>query len=248
MATRLFYLRTSAAMLVALSIHASAHAQGQVATEKKNLVVVELFESQGCPSCPPADKNLTALAGRPQVLALSFGVTYFDDSDWKDTFASEAYTSRQWLYAHYQHRNTVWTPQVYVNGHTDIDGANRAALNKGIDQARSHGPAITWPSADHVEIKSEPGQREASEVWLVRYDPRTLHVPIGGGANRGQTLDQTHVVRELIRLGAWQGDDVVFSLPPPLLSGLDDAVLVQVKDGGDILSASVLHGGVSRAP
>ena len=211
-------------------------------------VVVELFQSQGCSSCPPAEENLNALADDPAVLALSFAVTYWDGLGWKDTFATDAYTDRQWRYARYRHRDTVWTPQIYVNGHTDLVGTNRAQLNEVIHQAQSSGPTIAWPSVDRVEIKAAPGRYEASDIWLVRYDPRTLHVPIGGGENGGRTLDQRNVVRELIRLGEWKGDDAAFSLPASSLPGLETAVLVQMQEGGDVLSASVQGAGGSNRP
>ncbi|GLQ91098.1 hypothetical protein GCM10007901_00480 [Dyella acidisoli] len=219
---------------------------GQTLTSK--LVVVELFQSQGCSSCPPAEENLNALADDRAVLALSFGVTYWDGLGWKDTFATDAYTARQWRYAHYRHRDTVWTPQVYVNGHTDLVGTNRAQLNEVIHQAQSNGPTIAWPSVDRVHIKAASGRTEASDVWLVRYDPRTLHVPIGAGENSGRTLDQCNVVRELIRLGKWKGDDEAFTLPASSLPGLETAVLVQVQEGGDILSASVQDARGSNKP
>jgi len=248
MAKKRFYLRTMLTAFAALSMHPSAHAQSHLGADERSLVVVELFQSQGCSSCPPAEENLNALAGDPQVLALSFGVTYWDSLGWKDTFATDAYTDRQWRYAHYRHRDTVWTPQVYVNGHTDLVGNDRAELNEAIREAQSTGPSIAWPSANRVEVKASSQHAGASDVWLVRYDPRTLHVPIGGGENGGRTLDQRNVVRELLHLGEWQGDDVAFSLPPPSLAGLDTAVLVQVPNGGDILSASVQHAGDSSMP
>ncbi|WP_188795126.1 DUF1223 domain-containing protein [Dyella nitratireducens] len=203
------------------------------------LVVVELFQSQGCSSCPPAEDNLNALADVPGVLALSYGITYWDGLGWKDTFATDAYTERQWRYAHHHQRDTVWTPQVYINGHTDLVGTNRAQLNEVIHQAQSAGPAIAWPAGDRVDVAASPGHYEASDVWLVRYDPRTLHVPVGGGENSGRTLDQRNVVRELVHLGEWKGNDAAFSLPAPSQPGLDTAVLVQVQGGGDILSAAL---------
>ena len=240
-----------AGLMLSLALAAKVYASdvptpGQTLTSK--LVVVELFQSQGCSSCPPAEENLNALADDPAVLALSFGVTYWDGLGWKDTFATDAYTARQWRYAHYRHRDTVWTPQVYVNGHTDLVGTNRAQLNEVIHQAQSNGPTIAWPSVDRVEIKASPDRHEASDVWLVRYDPRTLHVPIGGGENSGRTLDQRNVVRELLRLGEWKGGDEAFSLPAPSLRGLETAVLVQVQEGGDVLSASVQGARGSNRP
>ena len=225
-------------MALAMGVYASdVSAPDQTPASK--LVVVELFQSQGCSSCPPAEENLNALADDPTVLALSFGVTYWDGLGWKDSFATDAYTDRQWRYAHYRHRDTVWTPQIYINGHADLVGTNRMQLNKAIQQAQSSGPAIAWASAGRVQIKAAPGRYAASDVWLVRYDPRTLHVPIGGGENSGRTLDQRNVVRELVRLGEWTGNDAAYSLPAPSLPGLYTAVLVQEQNGGDILSANL---------
>ena len=89
------------------------------------LTVVELFQSQGCSSCPPANANVMALSDRPDLLTLSFGVTYWDQLGWKDTFASPRYTERQWDYAHAFHRRQVFTPEVVVNGHADVVGQDR---------------------------------------------------------------------------------------------------------------------------
>src|SRR5579864_8039513 len=85
-------------------------------------VVVELYQSQGCSSCPPADANVNALADRPGMLVLSFGVTYWDDLGWKDTFADPAYTQRQWDYAHGLRHAEVATPEVVVDGKRDLVG------------------------------------------------------------------------------------------------------------------------------
>lgn len=227
--------RMIAAGLVLLCGIASAQEPSSLPPQK--LVVVELFQSQGCSSCPPAEANLNAIAGEPGVLALSYGVTYWDGLGWKDTFASEANTARQWDYAHYRSRDTVWTPQVYVNGDVDLIGNDRRRLDDAIDHADSDGPSIAW-SKDQVIVKSAPTNR-AGDVWLVRYDPRTLHVAIGGGENSGLTLPQRNVVRELIRLGSWRGNEQAYALPPPSMSHLMTAALVQVRGGGDILSASI---------
>src|SRR5207248_8043410 len=107
-------------------------------------VVVEEFQSQGCSSCPPANANLNALAGRPEVLALSYAVTYWDELGWKDTFASPAFTQRQWDYAHYAGRTNVATPQVIVDGCIKINGGDRAELEQvaAREGSPSGGPAI----------------------------------------------------------------------------------------------------------
>lgn len=208
-----------------------------VAQQPRQLAVVELFQSQGCSSCPPAEANLNAIAGEPGVLALSYSVTYWDGLGWKDTFASEANTARQWDYAHYRGRDTVWTPQVYVNGDADLIGNDRLQLEAAIGHARSDGPSIAW-SKESVTVSAAPA-RQAGDVWLVRYDPRTLRVAIGGGENRGRTLLQRNVVRELIHLGSWNGSEQAYAFPPPSLPYLMTATLVQARHGGPILSASI---------
>jgi hypothetical protein len=201
-------------------------------------VVVELFQSQGCSSCPPAEANLNAIASEPGVLALSYGVTYWDNLGWKDTFATDDFTQRQWTYAHYHRRDTVWTPQVYINGHVDLVGTDRGQLDGAIAQAQSRGPSIAW-SANNVTVQADVNNHQTSDIWLVRYDPHTRQVAIGTGENAGRTLAQRNVVHELIRLGTWAGDAKTYPLPAPSASALNTAVLVQVQGGGDILSASV---------
>src|SRR5579864_3191900 len=109
------------AALIALCVPASAAGQ-------KPLTVVELFQSQGCSDCPPANANVMALSSRPDLLTLSFGVTYWDYLGWKDTFASPQYTARQWDYAHALHHAEVYTPQVVVNGRADIVGRDKPQL------------------------------------------------------------------------------------------------------------------------
>jgi hypothetical protein len=231
--------RTGAfAALTLLLLHVAVHAQEADPSARQKLVVVELFQSQGCSSCPPAEANLNAVADQPGVLALSFAVTYWDDLGWKDTFATSAYTERQWNYAHYHRRDTVWTPQMYVNGHADLVGTDRAQLQVAIAQAQSHGPSIEW-AGNSVIIKADSSSNGASDVWLVRYDPRTQEVAIGGGENGGRTLAQRNVVREFSHLGTWDGRDKAFAIPALSASGLKTAALVQVQEGGDILSASV---------
>ena len=201
------------------------------------LVVVELFQSQGCSSCPPAEANLNAIAGQPGILALSYGVTYWDSLGWKDTFATQAYTNRQWAYAKYRKRDNVWTPQVYVDGHTDLVGSDRAQLDQVIKQANTHGPQLSWQKGQLLVSAGKPSA--VCDVWLVRYDQHTINVAISGGENGGRTLPHRNVVRELVHLGRWNGHPRSFAVPAASLAGLSTAALVQVEAGGDILSASL---------
>lgn len=221
--------------VVLLAFASSGHAQ-QPATHSSVLVVVELFQSQGCSSCPPADANLNAIAGKAEILALSYGVTYWDSLGWKDTFAKQAYTDRQYAYAHHHGRSQVWTPQVYVDGQIDLVGSDRVKLDHAIAQASTRGPPLSWQDGQLVVGAGKPSA--TCDVWLVRYDPRTINVAIGAGENSGRTLPHRNVVRELVHLGKWNGSAHTFNVPATSMNGLSTAALVQIADGGDILSAS----------
>ena len=201
-------------------------------------VVVELFQSQGCSSCPPANANVNAIADAPGVLALSFAVTYWDQLGWKDTFASSRWTARQWDYARHAGRAQVATPQVVVNGGPAIVGSNRAQLDATIAR---EGPAHGGPALGVTggRLTLGAGRPAPSTVWLVRYDPRTIAVPIRAGENEGQTLPHRDVVRALVRLGDWSGAATTFTLPAAA-SGLASAILVQQGSGGPITAARKL--------
>ncbi len=206
------------------------------AADQAHPVVVELFQSQGCSSCPPANANVLALAGRPDVLALSWQVTYWDQLGWKDTFGSPAFTARQWDYARAFHREQVGTPQVVVNGRADGVGIRPGeieALIRSADRGDT-GPEVRI-GGDHVTVSGSGG---GGEVLLVRYDPRIVEVPIARGENGGRTLPHRNVVREVTRLGTWEGGSRTFRLPPGRRPGLGTAVLVQRGPGGPILAAA----------
>jgi hypothetical protein len=199
------------------------------------LTVVELFQSQGCSSCPPANANVMALSDRPDLLTLSFGVTYWDQLGWKDTFASPRYTDRQWDYAHAFHRQQVFTPQVVVNGRADVVGQDRGELEALIRrEAATAGPAIQIGKND-VAVGAGSGM---AQVWLVRFDPRIVQVPIARGENGGVTLPHRNVVKELVKLGGWDGKPATYPLPAATDGVLRDAVLVQAGPGGAILAAA----------
>ena len=209
---------------------------GQV--QAQPLTVVELFTSQGCSSCPPANANLAKLAGRPDILALSFGVTYWDSLGWKDTFASKAYTDRQWDYAHGLRHANVATPQIVINGRADVVGNNLAEIEKTARTTPAPaGPGLTL-TADSLAIAAGPKPAKPAQVWLVRYDPNTVQVPIKRGENTGKTLPHRNVVRELTNLGAFDGRAMTLRLPPARQPNLKTAILVQSGPGGPILAAA----------
>lgn len=200
------------------------------------LTVVELFQSQGCSDCPPANANIMALSDRPDLLTLSFGVTYWDQLGWKDTFASPQYTARQWDYAHGLHHTTVYTPQVVVNGKADITGRDRGELESLIRrEANATAPQIAI-AGNQVNIGQ--GASGHYDVWLVRFDPRIENVPIARGENSGLTLPHKNVVKQLTRLGAWNGSPASFAIPAAAQAGLKEAVFVQAGTGGAIVAAA----------
>src|SRR5882724_9851681 len=191
-------------------------------------VVVELFTSQGCSSCPPANASLAAIANRPDVLALSFGVTYWDYLGWKDTFAKPEYTARQVGYERGLGHSGPFTPQIVVNGSTDTVGNELGEVQRLISASRLNGPQISVAGTT-VSIAAAAPTSEA-DVWLVHYEPRTITVSVARGENEGVSLPHRNVVRELIRLGAWSGRAASFKVPPAP-SGLATAILVQRPNG-----------------
>lgn len=198
--------------------------------------VVELYQSQGCSSCPPAIAHLNALADRPDVLALTFAVTYWDQLGWKDTFASPAQTARQWDYARGLRHAEVWTPQVVVDGRTDVVGARAGEIEGAIARTPPrHGPPVTV-AAGAVTVGAGHAPGNGADVWLVRYDPRTVAVAVRAGENGGRTIDHRNVVRQLVRVGRWTGEATTLPLPAAA-AGLATAVLVQ-QPGGPILAAA----------
>jgi len=215
------------AALIALTVPAAA--------VERPLTVVELFQSQGCSDCPPANANVMALSSRPDLLTLSFGVTYWDYLGWKDTFASPQYTARQWDYAHALHHSEVYTPQVVVNGRADIVGRDRAALEALI--ARQANPSAPAVQIAQNTVTVGAGQSGAHQVWLVRFDPNIENVPIARGENGGLTLPHKNVVKQLVKLGDWDGRPASYAVPAAQ-PGLRQAVLVQSGPGGAIVAAA----------
>ncbi|MEO8175040.1 MAG: DUF1223 domain-containing protein [Sphingomicrobium sp.] len=225
--------------LGALSLGALAIvAAPALAADRAHPTVIELFQSQGCSSCPPADANLNILAAtRPDVLALNFAVAYWDQLGWKDTFAKPAFTKRQWDYAHAGARRNVATPQVIINGRTAVVGNDLAQLKAAIRSSErgNQGPEISVRNGQ-VLIAAAAGAHP-SLVWLVSYDPRVINVPIRAGENGGRTIPHRNIVRLLIKLGSWNGQAAAFPIPgstPPILH---NAVIVQRGLGGPIISA-----------
>ena len=180
--------------------------------------VMELFTSQGCSSCPPADKLLGELADRKDVLALSLPVDYWDYLGWKDTLASHDYSARQREYAQSRGDEEVYTPQVVINGSQGLVGSDRTAIETALKQATDKGfsvPIDLSPSDDAVTVKigaAAGAIPNRGTIWLVMYD-RSVTVPIGRGENSGHTITYSNVVRKLRPIAMWKGEAMTIDLP-----------------------------------
>jgi hypothetical protein len=206
-----------------------------LAADADHPVVVELFQSQGCSSCPPANRNLLAIVDRPEVLALSWEVTYWDYLGWKDTFASPAFTQRQYDYARALGHDGVFTPQIVVNGRVDGVGSRPDELADLITRG-DRGTAGPTVSLTDTQATIGAGSGRA-QVVLVRYDPTLVHLPIHRGENAGETLPHRNVVHQVVVLGDWDGREKKFALPAPPRAGLRTAILVQAGRTGPIVAA-----------
>ncbi|MBW8816538.1 MAG: DUF1223 domain-containing protein [Caulobacterales bacterium] len=231
--------RLAAARLATVLAAVAGASAAQAQPAPAGPVVVELFTSQGCSSCPPADIAVGKVADRPDVIALSFNVTYWDHLGWKDTFARPEFTDRQIAYARALGDGNPYTPEVVAGGRAAGVGNSPAAVDRLIGQARTQ--ALTRVTADgaHITVAAGVAPRRGADVWLVRYDPRELQVPVKAGENGGKTLPQRNVVRSLKRLGDWSGQAASFAAPATE-PGLKAVVLVQSKNGGPILAAARL--------
>ena len=211
-----------------------------LAADTAHPTVIELFQSQGCSSCPPAEANVRAVSGRPDVLALSFEVDYWDRLGWKDTFSRAAWTARQYAYARAMGQgDSVYTPQVVVNGRVAGDGLEPGALAGLMSRGdRGAGGPSVGISGGTVTVGAGRAPAGGADVWLARYIPRTVEVTIPRGENAGHTLPYKDIVREMVLLGKWRGEAASFPVPSGSDPGLAEAAIVQANGAGAILAAA----------
>ena len=192
------------ALLVAAGLFAAAAAWADASKP----VVVELFTSQGCSSCPPADKILGHLADRDDVVALGFHVNYWDRLGWPDPFATQAGTDRQYAYSPVLGRRNVYTPQMVVDGRYDVVGFDAERIKVAIAQAEAMSASrlavgLEWRGSGRLAY-SLPGGEGRARVQLVRF-ARKLDQDIERGENAGRHLSYSNVVREIVQVGQWNG-------------------------------------------
>jgi hypothetical protein len=206
-------------------------------------VVVELFTSQGCSSCPPADRILGELANEPDVIALAFHVDYWDYLGWKDEFASPANTSRQKAYARAAGERSIYTPQMVVGGRDHVIGSKAMKVSQLVRaHMETEQPAKVrlQRQGDTVLVRASADRAmPRTVVQLVTYTPEAT-VAIQRGENAGRTFTYHNVVRQVVVLGTWDGKGE-FSASANVPPGLQVVVLVQAQGAGPIMGASRLN-------
>jgi hypothetical protein len=205
--------------------------------------VVELFTSQGCSSCPPADALLGKLAHDPNVIALTLAIDYWDYIGWKDTLAIPGHANRQKAYSKMRGDRGVYTPQVIVNGSTQALGSDQADIERAIGQSHRASATLSVPVSIKVadgrltvDAPAGKGTDEHAEVWLCPVSS-AVPVAIGRGENHGRTITYHNAVRRWIRLGEWTGAAASWSIS-----------LKDLKSEGADKAAVLLQSGSASRP
>lgn len=209
-------------------------------------ILVELFTSQGCSSCPPADALAGDLTERSDVIVLSFHVSYWDYIGWEDPFATDETTQRQYDYAEALRQRNVYTPQMVIGGSTHVVGSDvpsvlnaLASTSRGLPRA----PQIAIGKVgDKFRVSLGSGRYEdTADVLLVRYDSRH-DTPVSRGENRGRTVTNYNVVRDLRKIGTWDGSETQIMLDSADLSGAKGedgcTVIIQAPNTGPVIAVA----------
>ena len=241
--------RLSASAVAALAIIAVVQPGMAEPATSAPKAVLELFTSQGCSSCPPADALLAELGKRPGYVTLSYSVDYWNYLGWRDTLSSGANSDRQRDYASMRGDGKVYTPQVVVDGLTHVNGSNEAAIEMAMRNAAKRLEDVRVPVNMHAEgdtlvigIGAAPdtSDKRSATIWLaIAQDEAT--VSITRGENSGKTLSYYHPVKELTPIGMWEGEAMTLRLPLKDLKTMGGdylVALVQVENAGPILGAA----------
>lgn len=222
-------------LMIGLASKAAAQTVHQPAT------VVELYTSQGCNSCPPADRFLADLAMNRNVLALSFNVTYWDYIGWKDTLASKDFDNRQTFYRDQLKARYVYTPQMVIAGVMHEVGSDRSAVKKAVKSVQGHARSVLldWSVEGSQMVVTLPRGVGDAVIWLFHLD-RKHDVSVKRGENSGKKLSYHNVVRKIAHLGNWDGTPARLTLDLEMIRALGRdgcALVVQKKGYGDIVAA-----------
>lgn len=236
-----------AVLAVGATLHFGLPSSPAVAADKGQPTVIELFTSQSCYSCPPAEAYLGELAKRPDILALEFHVDYWDDlvygsaGKWKDRFSKREYTQRQRGYAARLPRGRVYTPQMVIDGRAfEVGSRKRDVRNTMKKLNKSRGERLNVAVAatsGGFAVNVDGKVSENAGIWFVRFI-REETTRVLRGENKGKTLANHHIVTDIQRVGEWRGDALSVTVPAQLEDGQNCAVLVQDDDHGPILGAA----------
>jgi len=247
----LFRLAVAALALPAL---AGVVARADEPASEKPLGVVELFTSQGCNSCPPADEFFAELAAKPDVVALSYHVDYWDYLGWQDTLSRKENTERQYEYMRAFNGRSVYTPQAVINGRTHVNGANRDAVDGALDSMAKAGEGMlvsvkVGRSDDGVVIDTGDGAPSANaHVVLVYFEPPQT-VRIDKGENDGRDLTYWNAVSAIQTAGMWHGRAQRYELPMSEISKKKGGCAVLLQSvGQDGLPGPILGAAFIRKP
>jgi hypothetical protein len=202
--------------------------------------VVELYTSEGCSSCPPAEAQIGKLAQQDSIIALAFHVDYWDSLGWRDRFALPEAVARQRRYAHALHLSSVYTPQLVIDGQRDVVGGGA-----GIGTSAGGKPGVPLEIALHARQlvvtlgAQQPPPAGPCDVLLLGYLPEAVS-QVTRGENAGHELHEFNIVRSVRKLGDWQGEGETFTVPLTALANdaIGVAVLVQQRDQGPIVGAA----------
>jgi hypothetical protein len=214
------------------------------ANPRATWAVLELFSSQSCGACPAATKLLEELAAQPGVLALNWGVDYWDHLGWKDTLAKPEFSRRQRHYNQQHGKPGIFTPQMIIGGQIDVVGSNRpdveAALSRPETKAQRIDLALTENSVEFTLPESQLISR--GNVTLVHFKTK-VDVSVTAGENKGKTLHYPHAVTDMRTIGLWDGSARQFTISRDQLCDEGNALLIQNEDGGAILFAALVING-----
>ncbi|APR35121.1 DUF1223 domain-containing protein [Paraburkholderia sp. SOS3] len=226
-------------LLASLALLAALPAAAATSAPAPRPVVVELFTSEGCSSCPPADAFLSDLSQkRDDLLPLAFHVTYWNNLGWKDPYSLDIATERQAAYAH-RFGDGSYTPEMVVDGTVGFVGSDRSAAEVAFREAKDAGSTaatvtgVRKGNAITVSVGSGVGN---ARVVLVGYDPQHV-TPVGRGENSGRTLTESNIVRSYEPIGQWSGKAATFTPAAP--TGEKTAVLLEAPDGRIVGAARV---------
>jgi hypothetical protein len=240
-----------AATVIGLACAAALPAVAQQPTPEKPRAVIELFTSQGCSSCPPADKLMLELARDPTLIVLTMPVDYWDYLGWKDTLAHAAFTQRQKGYSAVRGDRQVYTPQAVINGAQHAVGSDRSLIDKAIGKTRMQAETLAVAisiekSSTQLQARLPAGAPGASgQIWVMSV-VKERHVQIGRGENSGRSMVYANVVRGMTRIGGWNGEAALVDIPAAAIAADAESVVVILQAGSE-KKPGVILGAARRA-